>query len=168
MAIVAVGLFQLPSSFRVRRAVTVQAPPERIYAEIADLQRWPGWTVGPARDPQMEWEVSAPSLGPGSWLRWTSLTEGRGEVRMIELQPDDSVEFEWLLHDFSLSSRGRIFLRPTEEGVAVIWENEGEFGDSLWTRLVGSFVAHANEEDIEVGLQRLKALAEESEEPPED
>ena len=33
-----------PDSFRVQRMTTIKAPPERIFSQINDFQRWYAWS----------------------------------------------------------------------------------------------------------------------------
>ena len=60
-----VGLLLSPK-FVVSRSVTVNAPPEKIYALIADPRGWTQWSAWNQRDPKMTIEYSGPASGAGA------------------------------------------------------------------------------------------------------
>lgn len=44
VAVVLVAAAMQPDSYRVVRSTTIKAPPERIYAQVAELRAWGPWS----------------------------------------------------------------------------------------------------------------------------
>ena len=71
MAIVLVALavlflvvgFFLPPTFTVARTAEIAAPPEKVYALVADPRGWKQWSAWNKRDPQMQIEYGGPPAG---------------------------------------------------------------------------------------------------------
>ena len=57
-----VGLF-LPPTFTVARSAEIAAPPEKVYAMVADPRGWKQWSAWNRRDPQMQIEYAGPPSG---------------------------------------------------------------------------------------------------------
>ena len=53
-AFLLLGGLLLSPKFKAARSVTVNAPPDRVYALVVDPRRWKEWTVWNRRDPAME------------------------------------------------------------------------------------------------------------------
>src|SRR5256885_10813708 len=43
-----------PDNFRIQRAVTIKAPPERIFAVLNDFLRWESWSPWEKKDPAID------------------------------------------------------------------------------------------------------------------
>jgi len=68
LILVLVGVaFVLPRSYNIERSATINAKPETIHAQIADLRAWKNWGAWQERDPGMKTEYSTPSTGVGAW-----------------------------------------------------------------------------------------------------
>ena len=48
-----------PDTFRIQRAATIKAPPERIFAVLNDFMRWEAWSPWEKKDPAMKRTFSA-------------------------------------------------------------------------------------------------------------
>ena len=64
------GGWMLSPKFSVSRSVTVAAPPEKVYALVADPRRWKEWSVWNRRDPAMQITYSGPPEGAGAAWAW--------------------------------------------------------------------------------------------------
>lgn len=105
-----------PDSFRIERAATIKAPPERIFALINDFRQWEAWSPWEKIDPALKRTYSGGASGKGAVYAWTGdKNVGSGRMEIIESSPpsrivlrlDFSEPFE--AHNqvqFSLESRG--------------------------------------------------------------
>lgn len=90
---VAVGLFAAfvatrPGEHRVVRSVTVFAPADVAYGQVASFHRWGAWS--PWRTPDgTNVEYGGPAAGLGATYRWPGNERlGEGLMRIIEARPD--------------------------------------------------------------------------------
>ena len=67
VAIAALLLFvaSRPGTFRVARALAMNAPAERIFPLIADFHEWPKWSPYEKMDPAMKRSYGGPANGKG-------------------------------------------------------------------------------------------------------
>src|SRR5205807_9343683 len=59
-----------PGIFRVQRATSIKAPPERIFALINDFHRWGSWSPWEKLDPAMKRTHSGAASGKGAVYEW--------------------------------------------------------------------------------------------------
>ena len=81
-----VGFF-LPATFTVVRSAEIAAPPDKVYALVADPRGWKQWSAWNRRDPQMQIEYSGPPAGMGAKWAWKSKTQGDGEMTFTAAEP---------------------------------------------------------------------------------
>ncbi len=55
-----------PDSFRVQRTASMNAPPEKIFPYLNELERWREWSPYEARDPNMKRAYAGPKSGKGA------------------------------------------------------------------------------------------------------
>lgn len=154
------GGWMLSPKFSVSRSVTVAAPPEKVYALVADPRRWKEWSVWNRRDPAMQITYSGPPEGAGAAWAWTSKSQGDGKMTFTEAQPGARVAYDLYFPDFGTTSRGD--LRFVAEGAAtrVTWTMDGDMGSNPLFRWFALFADGMVGADFEAGLANLKALAE--------
>ena len=64
-----------PDTFRVARATSINAPPEKIFPLIDDLARWGAWSPYEKKDPR--------SAGGGGARKGVGRSEGMGEEGLV-------------------------------------------------------------------------------------
>jgi hypothetical protein len=150
-----------PDEFRVARSVTIQAPPERIAAEIVDFRRWQAWSPFEGRDPAMRRSFGGASRGVGATYAWEGNNDvGKGEMEITEVTPDKIV----IRLDFEKPMEGhntvQFLLVPGVTGTEVTWEM---FGPAPFiAKILHVFVDMDSMvgADFAAGLAKLKAVAE--------
>jgi uncharacterized protein YndB with AHSA1/START domain len=71
-----------PDTFRVERATTIKAPPEKIYPLINDLHQFNTW------NPYERMDVySGPASGKGAAYAWESKQVGTGSMEITDTAP---------------------------------------------------------------------------------
>ncbi len=155
-----VGLF-LPHQYHVERTIDIRARPEVIYADLANLRRWPEWTVWNERmDPSVQFTYESPDTGAGAAYRWTGNKLGRGQLKLTNANPTNGVDFQLEFDDGSMTSTGTIRFTPEGEAVRVVWVNEGDLGKSPINRYFGLWMDSMLGDQFDKGLANLKARAE--------
>lgn len=151
-----------PDSFSVRRAASIQAPPEKIFPLINDFSRWSAWSPYEKKDPAMKRSFSGPAAGKGAVYAW----EGNGEVGQGRMEIDEAVAPSRVtlkldfVKPFEAHNKVDFTLEPKGGATEVTWAMDGPmpFISKVVTlfvdmdRMVGG--------DFEAGLANLKAIAE--------
>lgn len=159
-AVLLVGGWLMPATFTVTRSVSVAAPPDKVYALVADPRRWKDWSVWNRRDPAMEISYSGPPSGSGATWAWKSRTEGDGRMTFTTAEPGQRLGYELFFPDFGTTSTGELRLKPAGAGTEVSWVMNGNFGSNPLFRWLVPFADGMVGKDFEAGLANLKALAE--------
>jgi carbon monoxide dehydrogenase subunit G len=151
-----------PDSFSVRRAASIQAPPEKIFLLINDFSRWSAWSPYEKKDPAMKRSFSGPAAGKGAVYAW----EGNGDVGQGRMEIADAVAPSRVtlkldfVKPFEAHNKVDFTLEPKGGATEVTWAMDGPmpFISKVITlfvdmdRMVGG--------DFEAGLANLKAIAE--------
>jgi uncharacterized protein YndB with AHSA1/START domain len=154
------GGYALSPEFRAVRSTVVNAPPDKVYALLADPREWKRWTVWNQRDPTMAVTYSGPPTGVGAAWEWKSKTEGDGKMTFTAAEPGKRLGYELYFPDFGTTSGGALELMPEGSGTKVTWTMNGNMGSNPLFRWIALFGDRMVGPDFEAGLANLKALAE--------
>jgi len=95
LALVAVMLIYAatrPSTFHIKRSVTIKASPDKIFPLINDLHNWPRWAPQDREDPTMKRTFSGAASGSGAASDWNgSGNTGKGRMTITDSVPARSV-----------------------------------------------------------------------------
>lgn len=155
IVLLAVAAFFFPREYRVERAIVVQAKPEAVLAQLADLRAWRNWGIWFERDPGMKVTYSEKQGELGAWSSWESKTEGNGRATLTLLAPN-RVAYDLEFADMGMKSRGSFALTPEGSGVRVVWSDSGDLGNNPLNRWFGLFLDQMIGPDFEAGLAKLK------------
>lgn len=74
-----------PDTFRVERTLTVKAPADAIYPQVADFHRWTAWSPYESRDPAMRRTFGGAAEGKGATYAWDGNNKvGAGHMEILE------------------------------------------------------------------------------------
>lgn len=151
--------FLLPRQYRVERFIVINARPEIVLAQVADLRAWKNWGAWQERDPQMKLAYSTQPTGVGAWASWESKTEGNGKMTITEQAP---AKVLYLLEfpDMGMKSNGSMEVRAEANGTRLVWVDTGDLGMNPLNRWFGLFLDKLIGKDFERGLANLKRLVE--------
>jgi carbon monoxide dehydrogenase subunit G len=141
-------------SFRYRRTVEIDRPPEDVFAFVTDLDNLSRWqpTIR-----EVEW--SAP-LERGATFRETREMLGRRARSRLEVTAlDPPGEFSLRVVEGPVPLTVRHLLEPAERGTRLTLEAEGEAGGLM--RLAAPLAERAAARQAGQDLERLKRLIEE-------
>jgi uncharacterized protein YndB with AHSA1/START domain len=161
--VVVLGLAAMkPDTFRVQRAMTIKAPPEKIFALINDFHAWGQWSPWEKKDPAMKRTFSNPASGKGATYAWEGdKNVGQGSMEIVDAAQSSKIALKL---DFVKPFEGHnmvVFtLEPKGEATNVTWDMRGPtpfFAKIIHVllnmdKLVGN--------DFEAGLANLKAASE--------
>src|SRR6266850_8035381 len=116
-----------PDTFRVQRAASIKAPPEKVFALLNDFQRWEAWSPWEKKDPAMKRTFSAATSGKGAQYAWEGNREvGQGSMEIAESVPPSKVGIKLdFLKPFETHNMVEFTLEPKGDSTNVIWAMQG-------------------------------------------
>src|SRR5712691_9648577 len=151
-----------PDTFRIQRAATIKAPPERIFAVLNDFLRWESWSPWEKKDPAMKRTFSAVTSGKGAVYAWEGNRDvGQGRMEIAESVPPSKVAIKLdFVKPFVTHNIVEFTLEPQGDSTNVTWVMLGNM--PYVAKIVHVFLDMDKlvGKDFETGLANLKTLAE--------
>jgi len=150
------------NTFRIERAVNIQAPAETIFPLIDDFRNWSAWSPWEKMDPALKRNYAGPPSGPGAVYEWEGNKKvGKGRMEIMEAPPPSRIAIKLdFLKPFESHNIAEFTLAPRGSTTDVTWAMHGP---SLFIgKVMGLFVDMDRMvgKDFETGLANLKAVAE--------
>jgi uncharacterized protein YndB with AHSA1/START domain len=162
IAVVLILAARKPDIFRVQRAATVKAPPEKIFPLINDFHQWGTWSPYETKDPAMKRSYSGAERGQGAVYGWEgNKNVGSGRMEILDAQAPSKILIKLdFFTPFEGHNTAEFTMLPQGDGTNVTWLMHGPspfIGKIMHVfinmdRMVGK--------DFEIGLANLKRLAE--------
>lgn len=166
LVLVSIGLvgggMMLSPAFTVTRSLLVNAPPEKVYAFVADPRGWAQWSAWNRRDPAMAITYSGPASGVGAAWSWQSKSEGDGRMTFTSVEPGRRVAFDLELAGVDARSKGELHFTREGNATRVTWTMNGDMGSNPLYHWFAAFADRVMGPDFEGGLANLKDVAEKS------
>jgi uncharacterized protein YndB with AHSA1/START domain len=151
-----------PSAFRVQRATSIKAPPDRIFDLVNDLHRWTAWSPYERRDPAMQRTYGSVTAGTGATYAWAGdRNVGQGDMEITESTPPSRIVIRLhFIKPFEGRNVAEFTMAPRGDATEVTWAMHGP--STFVTKLMSVFIDldRMIGTDFEAGLANLKALAE--------
>ncbi|CAA9405807.1 MAG: hypothetical protein AVDCRST_MAG75-2430 [uncultured Propionibacteriaceae bacterium] len=149
-------------TYTVERAAIIDAPPARIYGQIADFHNWPHWSPWEDVDPELKRSYSGAESGTGAVYSWSGNRKaGQGRMEIVQASEPSRVHIN-LVFEKPWKARNDTVFRIDPEGSKsrVTWSMSGR--RTLATKVMGVFTSMDKMlgPDFEKGLARLKATTE--------
>ena len=165
-ALLASLVLMATDTYVVQRSTTIDAAPERVYAEIADFHRWTAWSPWEELDPELERTYSGAEAGTGAIYSWSGNRKaGQGRMEILEATEPSTVRIDLQFLKPWRARNDTVFaITPAGSGSHVTWTMTGE--KTFMTKVMGLFTSMDKMvgPDFEKGLARLKARTEQA--PP--
>jgi uncharacterized protein YndB with AHSA1/START domain len=155
-----------PDTFRIERSISIDAPPQKVFALLQDFKAWEAWSPWEKVDPAIQRSYSGAEHGRGAIYAWQGNKQiGSGRMEIEECHPDASMKiylhfikpFEAHNHvDFTLTPQGSGSQTSTQLSQAM-------YGPSPFISKVMGLVFNMEKMvggKYEEGLRSIKALAE--------
>jgi uncharacterized protein YndB with AHSA1/START domain len=151
-----------PDTFRVQRAASIKAPPEKIFPLISDLHSWGAWSPWEKLDPAMKRTHSGAASGKGAVYEWAGNGEvGAGRMEIVEASPPSAVKIKLdFLKPFEAHNFAEFTLEPKGDTTNVTWAMYGP--NNYVSKLMSVFFSMDSMvgKRFESGLANLKAATE--------
>jgi len=151
-----------PDTFRIERATTIKASPERIFPLINDFREWRAWSPWEGIDPDLKRTYSGAASGRGAAYAWQgNRNVGVGRMEIVESSPPSRVVIKLdFLKPFEAHNTAEFTLEPHGEATRVVWAMHGPnlfVGKVMSTFMSMDKMVGAQ---FEQGLTKMKAVAE--------
>lgn len=146
----------------MERSTRIDAPPARVYAQIANFRQWPKWSPWEDVDPNLQRTYSGAESGLGAVYAWSGNRKaGQGRMEITEADEPSLVRIDLVFEKpWKARNDTSFVIRPEGLGSHVTWSMTGQ--RTLMTKAMGVFKSMDKflGPDFEKGLARLKATAE--------
>jgi hypothetical protein len=151
-----------PDAFRVQRAASIQAPPERIFPLINDFPSWRTWSPWEKKDPDLKRTYTGPASGKGAVYEWDgNKNVGQGRMEITDSSPPSRVAIQLdFFKPFEAHNAAEFTLDSRGDGTTVTWAMTGRQPFMFKVMSVFMDMDRLIGKDFEAGLANLKALAE--------
>ena len=151
-----------PDAFRVERAASVKAPPEKIFALINDLHGWAAWSPYEKKDPAMKRTFSGATSGKGAVYEWDgNKNVGRGRMEITDTAAPAKIVIKLdFFEPFEGHNTAEFSMEGKGDATNVTWAMYGPA--NFVSKLMGVFfnMDKMIGTDFEAGLANLKTIAE--------
>ena len=151
-----------PDTFRVQRAASIKAPPEKIFALINDFNRWGAWSPWEKKDPAMKRTFGATTTGKGAVYAWEGNKDvGQGRMEIAESVPPSKVALNLdFVKPFEAHNLVEFTLERKGDATNVTWAMQGD--TPYFAKIIHVFINMDKMvgKDFETGLANLKTAAE--------
>lgn len=151
-----------PDTFRIERAVTLNAPADKIFPLVADFQQWLYWSPWEGRDPALKRTYSGAERGRGAIYAWDgNKNVGSGRMEILEANAPSKVVIKLdFLKPFEAHNTAEFTMLPQGSATDVTWVMHGPA--TFITKVMQVFMNMDRMigKDFEAGLANLKAISE--------
>lgn len=151
-----------PDTFRITRATTIKAPPERIFPLVNDFKRWGAWSPWEKKDPNMKRSFGGAPEGKGATYAWDGDGNvGQGRMEIVDAAAPSKVAIQLdFVRPFEAHNKVLFTIVPKGDATEVTWDMQGPA--NYVSKLIGVFVNMDRMvgNDFELGLANLRAVAE--------
>ncbi len=150
-----------PDSFRLERQTVIKAPPEKVFANLVNFNKWGAWSPWEKLDPQMKRTHSGAGSGKGASYAWAGDKVGAGRMEILDATPSSSVKIKLdFTKPFEAHNLVDFTLVPQGDSTQVTWAMYGPM--AFINKLFGVFMSMDKMvgKDFEAGLADLKAVSE--------
>ena len=149
-------------TFRVQRAATIDAPPEKIFPLISDFHQWKAWSPWEDRDPDQQRSFSGAASGKGAVYQWKgNRNVGSGRMEILEAPPPHRIVIKLdFISPFEAHNTAEFTLLPQGSSTNVTWLMHGPA--PLMSKVMQVFMNMDDMigKDFAAGLANLKRVAE--------
>jgi hypothetical protein len=149
-------------TYTVERSTMIDAPPSRIYPEIADFHNWTHWSPWEDVDPALARSYSGADSGTGAVYAWSGNRKaGRGRMEITEATEPAKVRIDLVFEKPWKAQNETLFtIEPEDSASRVTWTMTGK--RTFLTKVMGIFTSMDKlvGPDFEKGLARLRATTE--------
>ena len=151
-----------PDEFRIQRAASIKAPPEKIFPLINDFHNWVSWSPWEKLDPALKRTYSGAASGRGAVYEWEGNKKvGQGRMEIMESSPSSKITIKLdFLKPFEAHNTAEFTLDRQGDSTTVTWVMNGR--QPYMFKVMSLFFSMDKMigKDFEAGLANLKSITE--------
>jgi len=127
-AYIAMALF-LPSSYKVERSQTMNAPASIVFEHVSKFKNWENWSPWKENDPTAIYEYKGTDGTVGAQLIWIGNPDltGKGGMTTNEINLNKKFGYDLAFTEpWESSSKGYFTFTESDNKTIVIWTDEGD------------------------------------------
>jgi hypothetical protein len=152
--------FFLPSKVNVERSRVINAKPDAVYAQIANLKSWDNWMPWNQLDPNMQKTYGEKTEGQGASYSWVSENQNVGKGSITLTKCDSNMVETELVFEGMNPGKGCYKLEPEGEGTKVTWSMESDMGNNPLYKFMALMMDGMIGPEFEKGLVALEKAAQ--------
>jgi Polyketide cyclase / dehydrase and lipid transport len=151
-----------PDAFRIQRAMSMKAPPEKIFPLINDFHSWASWSPWEKLDPALKRTYSGAASGQGAVYEWEGNKKvGQGRMEILESSPSSKVLIKLdFIKPFEAHNTAEFTLDRQGDSTTVTWIMNGQQPYMFKVMSVFFSMDKMIGKDFETGLANLKSITE--------
>ncbi len=162
VVIVLVVVAMQPADFRISRTATIAAPPDAVFAQFNDFQKWNAWSPWAKMDPNAKNTFDGSPVGVGAGFAWAGNNEvGEGRMTITESKPNELIRIKLeFTKPFAATNTTEFTFKPEGNQTAVTWSMSGK--NNFMAKAFGLFVNCDKMVggQFEQGFANLRAIVE--------
>lgn len=151
----------------VERSVLIDAPRDKVWAIVSDLNRYSEWNPYARLDPEARITVTGPAATVGSSYAWDGKQSGAGRMTTVALDHGSRIDFQLAFErPMSVINQASFLVGPQESPTKMTWSMQGHHQGfaGLVSRALHLFISidAMVGQQFESGLATLKGIAEDT------
>ena len=149
--------FLLPRAYSIESTISIEAPPEQVFASVNDLRKWNQWSPW-GEYSGLELKYSGAETGVDSVLTWSD-PRGDGKLWITTSESPNLVGYRMFAGGFP-EMENWIELVPDGMGTTVTWNSKGELPSGAFYGYSAILFAPGMQAEYDRALARLKSAVE--------
>lgn len=151
-----------PSEFRVERSTTINAPADKVFALVNNLEKWDSWSPWADLDPNATHSLEGSAEGVGAIMRWAGNRDvGEGSLTITKSEPSSLIEYKLdMIKPFADTSTSEFHFDADGDKTTVTWSM---YGEANFVHKAMALIFNCKKmigERFEQGLENLKSVSE--------
>jgi uncharacterized protein YndB with AHSA1/START domain len=150
-------------TFHVERSTKIDAPPDVVFAQLADFHNWAAWSAWDKKDATMKKTYDGTAGTVGSSYSWVGNDQtGEGKMTVSAVQPNQKLSLALeFIKPFAAKNAVEFRLTPAGDATQIVWALDGG-GEGFMAKAMNTFMSMDKMvgPDFEQGLASLKTVAE--------
>ncbi len=151
----------LPSSYKIVKEITIKAPVNKVFMQVADFNNYVTWNPFQKMEPNAKNTITGEIAQVGHKFKWEGKKIGEGQLSIKAVTENKSIDFnlEFFKPWKSVADDGWKFEDLGNGEVKATWANSGALPYPM-ARLMGAMIRKNLSKHFEDGLKDLKAKCE--------